>query len=242
MKGIHPLIPEYTIRESSRAKHVRFRVTIADGLVVVIPVGFDRARIPELLEGKQAWLARALHQIEQHRQTLPAPNQHPMTIELSTLDQIWRLEWIRTDEPTLSLVETRPFELQISGPIADTRAWQSTLRQWLIAQARETLVPWTNDLSQEMGIPIQRVVVRCQKTRWGSYSSKGTVSLNAQLLLVPRHLTQYVLIHELCHAVHLNHSSQFWQLVRQWEPQADAHRSQLRTAWQYVPGWLHHGR
>jgi predicted metal-dependent hydrolase len=236
------LIPEYTIRESARAKHVRFRVTVSDGLVVVIPVGFDRALIPELLEGKRTWLARALHQIEQHRQSMPAPDQHPMTIELSTLDQVWRLEWIQTDEPTLSLVETHPFELQISGSIGDIPVWTSALRQWLIAQAREALAPWTNDLSQEMGIPIQRVVVRCQKTRWGSYSSKGTVSLNAQLLLVPRHLTQYVLIHELCHAVHLNHSSQFWQLVRQWEPQADAYRSQLRTAWQHVPGWLHHGR
>ncbi|MCK5246832.1 M48 family metallopeptidase [Candidatus Bipolaricaulota bacterium] len=241
-KGLRLLIPNYTVVENVRSKHVRFRVSLADGLVVVVPVGFDHTRIPELLEGRKSWLARAIHQVEQQRQTMPDPNQHPATIEFPTLDQVWRLEWLRTDAPTLSLVETHPFELQISGPIDGAAAWQSVLRQWLIAQARESLVPWTKDLSQEMDIPIQRVSIRCQKTRWGSYSSKGTVSLNAQLLLVPRHLTQYVLIHELCHAVHLNHSSQFWQLVRQWEPQADAHRSQLRTAWQYVPGWLHHGR
>ena len=236
------MIPEYTIRESSRAKHVRFRVTVADGLVVVIPEGFDRARIPELLEGKQAWLTRAMRQIEQNRRAMPDPNQHPMTIELPTLDQIWQLEWVQTDEPTLSIVQTHPFELQISGPIDDATAWQSAFRQWLIVQAREALIPWTNNLSRDIGIPIQRVAVRCQKTRWGSYSNKKTVSLNAQLLFIPRPLAQYVLIHELCHAVHLNHSAQFWQLVRQWEPDADHLRAELRTAGKFVPGWIHHNR
>ena len=235
------MLPDYKIRESARAKHVRFRVTISDGLVVTIPVGFDHARIPELLEEKRAWLVRALHQIEQHRQTMPDPNQHPTTIELPTLDQVWRLKWVQTDEPTLSLVEAHPFEMQISGQIADTRAWQSLLRQWLIDKAREALVPWTNGLSKDLGLVIRRVDVRCQKTRWGSYSSKGTVSLNAQLLLLPRPLARYVLIHELCHSAHLNHSPRFWRLVRQWEPDADRLRSELKNARQFVPGWLHPG-
>lgn len=232
------MIPEYTIRESARAKHVRFRVTVADGLVVVVPQGFDRSRIPELLEGKRAWLERALHQIEQHRQTLSVSAMQPTTIELATLDQIWRLEWMQSDSPTIALDERYPFELSILGPIDDTRAWQPALKQWLIARAREALVPWTMDLSQEMGIPIQRVTVRCQTTRWGSYSNKGTVSLNAQLLFLPRQVTQYVLIHELCHAKHLNHSVRFWQLVRQWEPDANRLRSELKVAGGFVPGWL----
>ncbi|MBE0636298.1 M48 family metallopeptidase [Candidatus Bipolaricaulota bacterium] len=232
------MIPDYTIRESARAKHVRFRVTVADGLVVVIPKGFDRSLVPKLLEGKRAWLARALQHIQHHRQAMRVADKPPMTIKLPTLDQVWRLDWIQTDKQTITLVETHPFELQICGPINNTQAWQSALRQWLVAQAREALVPWTNALSCELGIPIKRVVVRCQKTRWGSYSSKGTVSLNAQLLFVPRRLTRYVLIHELCHAVHLNHSARFWQLVERWEPEARTLRSELRKAGEHVPGWL----
>ncbi len=232
------MLPDYTIRESTRAKYVRFKVTVSDGLVVVIPKGFSRKGIPELLKAKQGWLVRALHQIEQYRQTMPASDQRPTAIELPAIGQTWRLDWVETEKARVSIAETDAFQLRVTGPIQDVTVWQSALRQWLIERGRETLIPWTLDLSQELGIHIQRVTVRCQKTRWGSYSSKGTVSLNAQLLFLPRHLARYVLIHEVCHATHPNHSPRFWHLVRQWEPKADQLRSELKTAWQFVPSWI----
>jgi predicted metal-dependent hydrolase len=238
VKGLRLLIPNYTVIENARSKHVRFRVSVADGLVVVVPVGFDRAHIPQLLEGKKSWLERALRQVEEQRRVMPSQDTVPTRIELPTLDQNWKLEWVQTADPEISVVELPLFVLKISGPIDVPGAWQSELRQWLMTQARQSLVPWVNDLSQDLGIPIKRVSIRCQKTRWGSYSSNRTISLNAQLLMIPRRLAQYVLIHELCHAVHLNHSAQFWQLVRQWEPEADRLRSELRTAGKHVPGWV----
>jgi len=232
------LLPDYTIRESTRAKHVRFKVSLADGLVIVIPAGFDHTRIPELLEEKQAWLLRSLREVERLRASMPSPDLQPLQIELPSVGQIWQLDWVETDNACISIREVDGFRLQISGPVENPAAWRAALKRWLIERGKDVLIPWTKDLSRDLDVPIQRVGIRCQKTRWGSYSSKGTVSLNAQLLLLPRELVRYVLIHEICHAVHANHSSQFWRLVRQWEPEADAYRSQLRTASQYVPNWL----
>jgi hypothetical protein len=80
-------------------------------------------------------------------------------------------------------------------------------------------------------------VVRNPHTRWGSYSRKETVSLNQNLLFLPTHLVRYVLLHELCHSVHLEHSAQFWSLLRDKEPRADALRDELRLAWRYLPDW-----
>lgn len=235
------MLPDYTIRESARAKHVRFKVSVSDGLVVVIPKGFERKRIPELLKGKLEWLTRALNEMEKHREAMPSLDQYPMEVECPAIIRTWQLDWIETGGPKISIKEIDQFRLQISGSIQDQEAWQLALKRWLIERGREYLIPWTERLSRELGIHIQRVIVRCQKTRWGSYSTKGTVSLNAQLLLLPRWLARYVLIHELCHAVHPNHSSRFWQLVRQWEPGADRLRAELRSAWRLVPGWLRHG-
>lgn len=232
------MLPDYTIRESARAKHVRFRITPSDGLVVVIPVGFNRQRIPALLEKKRAWLMRSFKEIEARCAAMPSPDVHPQTIELPSIGQTWKIDWLETDDADISIEETDVFQLQVSGPIQDRGVWQAVLKQWLMGQARQAFIPWTNDLSQELGIPIQRVSIRWQKTRWGSYSSKGTVSLNAQLLLLPRSLVSYVLVHELCHAVHLNHSPKFWCLVRRWEPAADRLRSELKTAARFVPSWL----
>jgi len=233
------LLPEYTIRESARAKRVRFRVTVSDGLVVVTPEGFDRRLIPELLEEKRDWLAHALRQVEEYRAARPSADLRPTMIELLAISQTWQLDWEETHELRVSVAELGPLRLQLSGSIRDRAAWCPALRRWLIERGREHLIPWVEDLAQTLGIHVQRVSIRCQKTRWGSYSGKtGTISLNAQLLFLPERLVRYVLLHELCHAVHPNHSPSFWNLVRVHEPETDRLREELRSAWKHVPWWI----
>lgn len=230
--------PGYTVRESARAKHVRFRVTISDGLVVVIPKGFDRGQIPKLVEEKREWIARALKEIETRWAALPSTDHRPETIELPAIGRTWRLEWRETAAPRASVSEIGRFQLSVQGPIGDRAAWRPALRRWLIERGREHLIPWAEGMASTLGVQVQRVSIRCQKTRWGSYSTNGTINLNAQLLFLPERLVRYVLLHELCHAVHPNHSSSFWDLVRFHEPDADRLRGELRNAWRFVPGWL----
>lgn len=230
--------PEYIIRETARAKHVRFRVTIADGLVIVIPVGFDRRRIPKLVEEKRDWIARALREIETHRAALPPTDQRPERIDLPAIGRTWRLEWNETAGEKVSIAEIETSRLRLSGSIADRSAWRLALRGWLLDQGREHLIPWTESMASVLGVQVQRVSIRCQKTRWGSYSTNGTLNLNAQLLFLPERLVRFVLLHELCHVVHPNHSPSFWDLVRMHERDVDGLRKELRGGWRYVPVWL----
>ena len=236
------MLPEYTVRETTRAKHVRFRVSISDGLVVVIPKGFDRRRIPGLLEEKREWVGRAMKQIEAHRADLPPPEQQPMSIELPAIGQSWQLEWREIPGETVSVAAIAPSRLRLSGSIDDSDAWRAALRGWLMAQGREHLIPWAERMAHVAGVRIERVSVRCQKTRWGSYSPRNRVSLNAQLLFLPERLVRYVILHELCHAKHTDHSPAFWNLLRMHEPDADCLRAELRTIWRHVPSWLQQGR
>jgi predicted metal-dependent hydrolase len=73
-----------------------------------------------------------------------------------------------------------------------------------------------------------KVVIRRQKTRWGSCSSRGTISINSRAGDLPAHLLEYIVYHELCHLVHLNHSKDFWQLLAAWLPDARNRQKQLR--------------
>ena len=232
------MLPEYTVRESARAKYVRLRVTPTDGLIIVVPHGFDRAGIPAILAEKRTWIDRALREAAARRATLPPADQRPDEIPFRAIGQTWIVDWRRTPIEGVELSDRDTGVLRVRGEIDDATAWRDALRDWVIDQARTFLVPWLGACAEELGVSVERVSVRCQKTRWGSYSTKGTVSLNAQLLFLPRPLARYVLIHELCHATHPNHSPAFWQLIDRYESDALRLRAELRTAGTHVPVWL----
>lgn len=78
------------------------------------------------------------------------------------------------------------------------------------------------------GVSWQRVAIRNQKTRFGSCSRGGTLSFNYRLLFLPPHLSDYVIVHELCHLIEFNHSKKFWALVGQAIPNYPLLRSELR--------------
>jgi len=82
-------------------------------------------------------------------------------------------------------------------------------------KAKSVLPAQLAQLAALHGFKYSTVKIRKSKTRWGSCSTKGTISLSFYLLLLPEHLIEYVLLHELCHTVHMNHSPAFWALVNQ---------------------------
>lgn len=77
-------------------------------------------------------------------------------------------------------------------------------------------------------IPITRIRIAMQRTRWGSCSSRGTLSFNVCLMPAPPEILDYVVVHELCHLVHMNHSAAFWELVASILPDYQIRRRWLR--------------
>ncbi len=78
------------------------------------------------------------------------------------------------------------------------------------------------------GGSFQRITIRDQKTRWGSCSARGTLSFNWRLMLAPPAVLDYVVVHELCHLTHMNHSPAFWALVESVCPDYRIHRKWLK--------------
>ena len=114
----------------------------------------------------------------------------------------------------------------------------ASLHERLRQHAITVLPDWVRRHSAETGLTVKRVAVRNQRSRWGSYSSRGTLSLNWRLLLMTPDMVDYVILHELAHSQHLNHSAAFWQVLDGICPGARARdRAFDQRAAELLPAW-----
>ena len=114
-------------------------------------------------------------------------------------------------------------------PVSDlTDTQRIALEKRYIAAAKDYFPKRAAYYSQFTGGSYNRITVRDQKTRWGSCSAKGTLSFNWRLMLAPPAILDYVVVHELCHLSHMNHSAAFWQKVESVYPDYRAARKWLK--------------
>jgi predicted metal-dependent hydrolase len=231
---------DYTVKESPRAKHARLKLSLRDGLVVVVPKGFDHSRIPSLLERKKRWLGQASERIETQRKFFEPepPGALPERLTLRGIGEEWAVDYRPTESPHVTAVERPGNRLLVFGDTDNIDACKAALRRWLNRKTHENIKPWLLRLATERGFKLNRVLVKSQRTRWASCSKHKIISLNLKLIFIPEDLIRYVLIHELCHIEHLNHSRQFWALLKHHEPDYLKKDEKLRSAWRYVPAWL----
>ena len=100
--------------------------------------------------------------------------------------------------------------------------------QNLAKQAASELPERVRLFANIMGVSVGRITIRSQRTRWGSCSAKGNINFNCLLMLCPEEVRDYVVIHELCHRKHLNHSADFWVEVERNCPNYRIHRKWLK--------------
>lgn len=230
----------YSIQESLRAKCVRVKVSLYDGrVVVVVPRGFDRNQIPEIVREKQSWIERAQRQVNEQRELAGTngSSHRPEQVHLRALGEEWNVSYDPSPLSGVALYKRGEGKLLLRGAIESQALCHLALQRWLKRKAHAELIPWLKTMSRHHELPMTRAVVRAQRSRWGSCSRHQTISINQKLLFLPPPLVRYVFLHELCHSVHFNHSPAFWEFLEQREPQCRELDAELDTAWRYVPLW-----
>jgi len=223
-----------TVRRSARARYVRLRIHPAGQVELVVPKRFDERRLPAILDEHEPWVLRTLNRLgtgAQRPQAVSAPG----TLHFAATGDRWHIEYLPNDDGRYGCRELSGGVLRTSGGAA----WQPALKRWMGRKGKELLVPWLEQVSDELALPFNGVSIRGQKSRWGSCSARHHINLNYALLFLPPDHVRYLFVHELCHTVHLNHSRRYWQLVAQKEPNYRRLDLELRQATSLIPNWLH---
>lgn len=233
-------LPSYSIRHSPKAKNLRLKVTREEGLLVVVPKGYDETKIPALLRQKKVWIADALKRVREIKRFLePKPLKHlPEAVRLAALGETWSVTY-REDE-SYSGIRFRADngKLVINGSDLNRDAVIRKLKDWLRLKVHEGLFPLAEKLAAKHRLKLGGLLVKSQRTRWASCSAQRNLSLNTKLLFLSPELVRYAVIHELCHTIHMNHSDEFWRLVAAHEPSYRDLDQALREAWKSVPQWM----
>lgn len=227
----------YDVRVSPRARNVTLKVNRANGLVVVVPKDFDRSLLPGILSSRQQWIDTQLERFG----ALPGrfeQNWPPASLNLQGVGRQISVHYraVEGNHMRLTLIDNQLHAELPSGYSDESLA--DLFVQWLKKFATRRCTRIADELAEATNLSYERLVVRGQKTRWGSYSSRGTLSLNYKLLFLPEDLLRHVIMHELCHSEHLNHSADFWNLLKTLDGNALAHDRQLADGWKYLPLWL----
>jgi hypothetical protein len=128
--------------------------------------------------------------------------------------------------------------LALDGDTSDSRAVRQVFRRWLTERAAEVLGPTLQQCARELGFEFDRVLIRRQRSRWGSCSTRGTISLNCCLMFQRPQVVRYLMVHELSHTVQMNHSRRFWQTVSRHCPDYRRLDRELLDGWRRVPSWV----
>ncbi|MEE8249729.1 MAG: SprT family zinc-dependent metalloprotease [Gammaproteobacteria bacterium] len=225
---------EVFIRESRRAKRLILQMIPPYTLELVVPQGTRPREVEEFLAGSSRWIERAQGELQhRYRASLQAL---PDAVELAAVGRRWEVHYGSGTAARPGLKEF-PQHLQISTADSAPDSVYGLLRQWLLAQARLYLKPWLASEAKEVGVTPNKIQVRTQRTRWGSCSPLGNISLNASLLFLAPAVVRYLLIHELCHLRHLDHSARYWRCVAGIEPDYRVLDKRLTESWSEVPAW-----
>jgi predicted metal-dependent hydrolase len=233
-------LPEYTVRHSAKTRNIRLKVTPADGLCVIVPSGYDETKIPAILQRKKAWIADALSRAAHTRRFLePQSEIHlPETINLHALGEAWAVSYRKNGSQPGVTLRAGDGQITLSGATIDRTAAVRRLNEWLRLRVRDSLFPLAQQLADRHRLPLRRLLVKSQRTRWASCSARKNLALNTKLLFLPPDLVRYVMTHELCHLREMNHSRRFWLLVESACPDYRRLDAKLRDAWKTVPSWV----
>ena len=220
-------------------KTLAIRIHSNGRIEVGVPTGTAYADVEKFVTGRGQWIVKHLAAIKQRPSALPPTVRRYVSGETYHYLGTGYPLLVESDAITRIVLIADRLRIGLRDP-GNTRQIQAMLARWYRLHAERVF-------TERLGICLPQVallgitvapslVIRQMKTRWGSCTSKGKITLNLKLIQAPVELIDYVILHELCHLKEMNHSARFWALVTRVCPDWRQRRRTLNHShWDGVP-------
>ncbi len=166
----------FAVRVSPRARRLTARVHVGGQVEIVVPIGVNAHAVRDFVRRFTPWIDRKVAAMQCFAEPAAAV---PGSVDFAFTGERFAVDWQAAPRRALRQGAT----LVVRAP--DDREARLLLRCWLKRAAHERLAPPLRQLADQLRYSVERVVIRCQRTRWGSCSTRGTVSLNCSLVFLP---------------------------------------------------------
>lgn len=186
-------------------------------ICVYAPIGISYDYIEELLKSKENWIIKNIKKIDTNNLNdgtyiIYRGRKFLKKVEESTIEEIV----LKGD---LIIIRSRSTNIHYVNDLVSN---------WYLDNANNVILNRVNTLSSKYNLLPSKVLIRNQKSRWGSCNSRKEIRLNWRLVLMPDYVMDYIIIHELCHLKHMNHSNSFWSLVYKLDPDFQVSKEWLK--------------
>ena len=230
--NIEDTIISYSINKKSNLKNITIKVKYPDIITVSSPKSVNNEFIHDLVLSKGKWILNKLKEFK----IKETKNPPILLIDgdlIPYLGNYYRLNVHKeTNIIKCSLIfEEDKFIAKVPYNISSDKQYielKKLLVNWYLTEGSKLIKERLSIYSKKLNLYPKSITLKEQKTSWGTCSSKGNIYINWKILLAPLDVIDYVLVHELCHLKHMNHSKEYWQLVSTIFPNYKEKRNYLK--------------
>ena len=209
----------------SRRKSLSIAIQPDGNLLVKAPFFVPDGEILKWVKTKTGWIIRQ-RAIILEQQELNPPKKYVTGEKFWYLGQEYDLE-VRISTGRSGMVGIVEDKIVLFSKSGDGAEVQKILADWYVKQAKAVIPKRVRFWAERMGESYGNITVKNQKKRWGSCSSARNLNFNRRLIMAPEAVVDYVVVHELCHLRHMNHSKEFWDEVEKILPDYKIHKKWL---------------
>jgi predicted metal-dependent hydrolase len=209
------LIIRIDIWPNKRTKRLRL-VSGINGVRAMVPLNYNAEELESFVASKRNWIFKTSQYYSKLKERCGGLEPHTIYF----LGSKYRFHVVKDRQPSTVISDIIKL---ITFHVTDMRRHKQHMHEWYKQQTARIVADRLPVLASRFDVEYNKVSIKSQKSRWASCSKKGNLHFNLMLAAAPPDVIDYVIIHELVHLIEFDHSSQFWQLVKEADPDYKKH-------------------